>query len=698
MAVGRKSTAAASTRKSKAAKAPIFRRKAAGKRRACKKVQQQSQQQGKDVPPKGKGEGKSGDDDGLWETVAEASRESEAEGQQALAGLGLAEPRLHVSDAAKTCPGKSQAVDAGDHERRNIARTDAEEKVSTLEVGKFQADHEQGNEMEYTKDDSLALLSRSWPASYAFYYERHKALEAPTSCALLAASADGQLPFSAAFDKADVHDTVAPMHMLLHCPNDTFQSMTQPALDMIERAHNVPTATKPILRADRFSACVPCRKRKIRCVPTGSSHMYDRDGNIVGVCATCVRRNKECVWPAMNVTIRAIAHPDDATFAHMLAEDTKEPGGLDATHNAADKKPLRRGKPSSRTFKAAEHKTCARQILSHYDTQASDHIDTNEFNRVINDDELLLQRFAGVQEPDDADEADLVPLQPHEQPFVPSINYTPYSMTLLSEGNSSGERLLDPGSQDATRKSMSFLHAIPPPELTQSPGSSKTFASPLPTPCDLRFHEDMGSVNTTFSTAKLHRNLSLRPNWLWQQPQIQLPPMLPYPDLVLPETTSREASLHVQHTYGSDDEKTQRYAMSLDHQRNLQMPGASFDALGEQCMAATADVGTQRSYLGVQDLPRTPEPPRPYLSRTQPQSAWHDEEGHMLQGSVEEEQERKVFEPSCTYMGPSLLLSMQESPSLRYSEHAATSAPILQTGESAWSMPSIYSDFIPSSA
>ena len=56
-------------------------------------------------------------------------------------------------------------------------------------------------------------------------------------------------------------------------------------------------ATSSLGTPDRFSACIPCRRRKIRCIPRGDSHQYNADGTNDGVCATCIRRKKECFWP-----------------------------------------------------------------------------------------------------------------------------------------------------------------------------------------------------------------------------------------------------------------------------------------------------------------------------------------------------------------------------------------------------------------
>lgn len=51
------------------------------------------------------------------------------------------------------------------------------------------------------------------------------------------------------------------------------------------------------MSGDRFNACIPCRKRKIRCVPTRTSHLFDAQGNNSGECATCIKRRKACTWP-----------------------------------------------------------------------------------------------------------------------------------------------------------------------------------------------------------------------------------------------------------------------------------------------------------------------------------------------------------------------------------------------------------------
>lgn len=56
-------------------------------------------------------------------------------------------------------------------------------------------------------------------------------------------------------------------------------------------------ATSLLGTPDRFSACIPCRRRKIRCIPRGDSHQYNADGTNDGMCATCIRRKKECFWP-----------------------------------------------------------------------------------------------------------------------------------------------------------------------------------------------------------------------------------------------------------------------------------------------------------------------------------------------------------------------------------------------------------------
>lgn len=40
---------------------------------------------------------------------------------------------------------------------------------------------------------------------------------------------------------------------------------------------------------DRFSACLPCRKRKIKCNPNTSRYNKSQ-------CATCIRRGKDCIW------------------------------------------------------------------------------------------------------------------------------------------------------------------------------------------------------------------------------------------------------------------------------------------------------------------------------------------------------------------------------------------------------------------
>jgi hypothetical protein len=78
---------------------------------------------------------------------------------------------------------------------------------------------------------------------------------------------------------------------------------------------------------DRFSACIPCRKRKIKCIPKGDSHHYLSNGTNNGVCATCIRRKKDCFWPKIDLSsaVRGpSASPSQAEAPPTSAKDDVE--------------------------------------------------------------------------------------------------------------------------------------------------------------------------------------------------------------------------------------------------------------------------------------------------------------------------------------------------------------------------------------
>ncbi|UZJ51745.1 hypothetical protein CBS101457_001065 [Exobasidium rhododendri] len=75
---------------------------------------------------------------------------------------------------------------------------------------------------------------------------------------------------------------------------------------------------------DRFSACIPCRKRKIKCIPRGDSHRFFLNGTNTGVCATCVRRKKECYWPKIVSLSPPSATPTSASTELIQKEEEKK--------------------------------------------------------------------------------------------------------------------------------------------------------------------------------------------------------------------------------------------------------------------------------------------------------------------------------------------------------------------------------------
>lgn len=82
-----------------------------------------------------------------------------------------------------------------------------------------------------------------------------------------------------------------------------------PAIDAKKHHHQQVKSPVNTITPDRFSACIPCRRRKIKCIPKGDSHHYLSNGTNNGTCATCIRRKKDCFWPKIVVAATS-ASPD----------------------------------------------------------------------------------------------------------------------------------------------------------------------------------------------------------------------------------------------------------------------------------------------------------------------------------------------------------------------------------------------------
>ena len=74
-------------------------------------------------------------------------------------------------------------------------------------------------------------------------------------------------------------------------PSNGKHSTTFEMIEFMEGDNTPDKIVRVHVIADRFSACIPCRRRKIRCLPSDEMPRPK-----TGTCGTCLRRGKTCVW------------------------------------------------------------------------------------------------------------------------------------------------------------------------------------------------------------------------------------------------------------------------------------------------------------------------------------------------------------------------------------------------------------------
>ncbi|PWN35317.1 uncharacterized protein FA14DRAFT_184544 [Meira miltonrushii] len=74
-------------------------------------------------------------------------------------------------------------------------------------------------------------------------------------------------------------------------PSNGKHSTTFEMIESMEGDNKPDKIVRVHVIADRFSACIPCRRRKIRCLPSDEMPRPK-----TGTCGTCLRRGKTCVW------------------------------------------------------------------------------------------------------------------------------------------------------------------------------------------------------------------------------------------------------------------------------------------------------------------------------------------------------------------------------------------------------------------
>ncbi|MCO5613801.1 hypothetical protein L7F22_068079 [Adiantum nelumboides] len=74
-------------------------------------------------------------------------------------------------------------------------------------------------------------------------------------------------------------------------PSNGKHSTTFEMIESMEGDNTPDKIVRVHVIADRFSACIPCRRRKIRCLPSNEMPRPK-----TGTCGTCLRRGKTCVW------------------------------------------------------------------------------------------------------------------------------------------------------------------------------------------------------------------------------------------------------------------------------------------------------------------------------------------------------------------------------------------------------------------
>lgn len=99
-------------------------------------------------------------------------------------------------------------------------------------------------------------------------------------------------------------------------PSNGKHSTTFEMIESMEGDNKPDKIVRVHVIADRFSACIPCRRRKIRCLPSDEMPRPK-----TGTCGTCLRRGKTCVWTDDNHS----KTPDKNKGKKQSFDDGKEP-------------------------------------------------------------------------------------------------------------------------------------------------------------------------------------------------------------------------------------------------------------------------------------------------------------------------------------------------------------------------------------
>lgn len=241
--------------------------------------------------------------------------------------------------------------------------------------------------------------------------------------------------------------------------------------------HANTTSTPALPTGDRISACIPCRKRKIRCVPSGTSHMYDADGRNAGVCATCIKRRKECSWPELVSSSTTLA-------AGGKVGSACGQGGREKTPVVRSIRKTKRTKGEEEMGKRSTGRVGAEDV--------GDLMEGHNREAVMGPDVFGPQFTMLRHGPEQA-------VSEYGLPYMPA-------MTLRDPLESAPQTTL-PSHFDVPYTTSSPLYTTKSsPSFMESPHSSQSFVSPLPTPLDpffrdtniVRMDNDMGGTAETY--------------------------------------------------------------------------------------------------------------------------------------------------------------------------------------------------------
>lgn len=290
--------------------------------------------------------------------------------------------------------------------------------------------------------------------------------------------------------------------------------------------------------SDRFSACVPCRMRKIRCMPGDPMH-----GPQAGTCGTCIKRKKDCYWPDhgqnfRGAMVRKSMTAEQSVFGVVGHEESSATSSSGST------------KSSTRSHKCG--------VIRSNDAAQGFHVVKSD-DLVDEDAEGELEH--GFLEPElepkgylSFENLTMAPLHQNTFSVPPGADVVRatvsgrYTSSSQSDATQEGSTLKVPGahtwhgfpSSTPSRARKSFLHSfgrtislpsghsmlnasqvspISSPTYSPTSVSSTAFATPLHTPDHVSMHQDPCSVFTTSGE-------NMETNEAPDRSQITLDPML----------------------------------------------------------------------------------------------------------------------------------------------------------------------------